>query len=1013
MSMFLLILLATALAQHETQVPLDREGWIVDAKSAAIHSRWQWSARCAPQKVSPPAGDAPACAPSRELGLRVVDAKGRPAPHAEVVWATEAMLRELPDASLPAAATTEEGRATLAVAAEDIWIRVTGPQLGTSWRRVGRGAADIRLQAGPLVPLGIALRGEDGEAVERARIVLLPASCTSLCPERLMSFDFGKDPVRIYAVEGSSYRLLVWSDSHAPYTRMVAFPSAADLTLTLERGSSIGARIVDRERKPMRQARLDVHFQLPGVREAIRRSADPAADGAVMLSGLPIAPVEWTASGPAAARRTGQVPLTAAPVDLGEIVLQPSRRAVVRVVDAAGGAVPEARAVARGNGFAVTDAKGAAVFEELPQEEVTLDITAQGFLPAQLTIAGDAPDLTVRMDRGAGIKAVLVREGGNRTAENVRVRITNNGSESLRSFGGDDELIVSGLRTGAARVRISAGGSKPYDSGALTVVEGQMLDLGMVVLEKGSSIRGIVADAAGAPVRDARVRALQIDGDAPALAHVLGNWSEVTTDDNGAFHISGLLPGSQLLTIDASGFPQRAITNLFIEGGGSELDLGTVELTRGTRLELLCRPAAQCGSEASVLAAGPDFPFVAVHSTLVEGRATFPAAPAGTVTLRLTRAKHIVHERTIEVRPGSDTTTIEIELASLRLRGEVVLGSSRAGEGSLLFTRSVRTSGVPILTRSQTPQGSTVGTEWLGSFGAANYVAVDARGAFTVDTIAPGEYEVVFRAGSGTTAPVRLILPDVREHNVRLQFDEREVAGFVRDADDRAVLARVEVVDGAGLTHVTSSGSDGRFQLLGVSAGRATIKATASGRKAETTVDAAAQAARQVVLRLLDEDRAGLAVTVHEYRGQPAAAVLVFVIERGGLRAASTDGEGRAVFRSVDGNGSFAIAVHRPGAEWAFGNVQAGSPTRIVLPERGGSVVAQSNGMSGFASITTPSGFPLDQVLPMVGISTHLGSAGTLRLNGLPAGTYAVRVGLQQKVAMVSGGETTTLRFEP
>ena len=1012
MSMLLLILLATALAQHEAQVPLDSEGWVVETKSAAVHSRWQWSARCAPQKIEA-SGAAAECPPSRELRVRVVDAKGRPAPHSMLAWATDAMLRDLPDPELPAIATSDEGRAVFGVAAADIWIRVTGPQLGTSWRRVARGESDIRLQAGPLVPLRIVLRGEDGEPVRRARIVLLPSSCAHICPERLMIFDSGKEPMRIAGVAGSSHRLVVWSDSHAPLTRTVAFSSAADLTLTPERGSSIRARIVDRQRKPARNARLDVHFQLPGLQQAIRRSAVPASDGLVMLSGLPLAPVEWTASGPGAARRTEQLSLSAAAADLGDVVLQPSRRAVVRVVDAADVAVPEARVVVRGNGFAVTDAKGTATFEELPQGEVELDVTAEGFLPAQSTFAGDAPDLTVRMDRGAGIKAVLVREDGGRAAQNVRVRITNNGSESLRTLEGGDELSVSGLRTGGVRLRISVDGSRPYDSGALTVVEGQVLDLGMIVLEKGSSIRGVVADATGAPVRDARVRALQTGGDAPALAHVLGNWSEVTSGDDGAFHISGLMPGPQFLTIDASGFPQRAITNLSIDGSGSELDLGTVELDRGTRLELVCRPVAQCGSEASVLAAGPDFPFVAVHSPLVDGRASFPAAPPGTVTLRLARAKHIVHERTIEVRAGSEATTVEIELASLRLRGEVVLGTARAGEGSLLFTRSVRTSGVPILTRSQTPQGSTVGTEWLGSFGAATYAAVDSRGAFAVDGIAPGEYEVVFRAGSGSTAPVRLNLPDVREHNLRLQFDARELAGSVRDANDRAVLARVEVVDGAGATHVTSSGSDGRFRLLGVSAGRAAIKATANGRRAEATVDAADQAARQMVLRLLDEDRSGLSVTVHEFRGHPAAGVLVFMTERGGLRAASTDGEGRAVFRSVEGSGSFAIAVHRPGAEWAFGNVQAGSPSRIVLPENGGSVVAQSHGMSGFASIITPSGFPLDQVLPMVGISTHLGTAGTLRLTGLPAGSYAFRVGMQQKVAMVSGGETTTLRFEP
>jgi Carboxypeptidase regulatory-like domain len=1008
---FLLILLATALSEVDTRVHLDSEGWIVDAKSPAAQSQWQWSARCAPRKMR--AGEPFTCGASRELGISVVDLKGRAVRNATVLWATEDMLRDLPDRYLPTATTTDEGLASIAAAStEDLWIRVAGPDVGTYWKRLRCDESELRLSATPIVPLRLRVRGDDDKPVSRARVALLPSNCTTICPERLLAFDVDPETPRLLGVAGSSYKLVAWSDSHAPMTRTVAFSSPSDLTLHFERGGAVTARIVDLERKPLANGRMDVHFQLPALRQAIRRTVIASADGTVRLTGLPAASIEWAASATGAGRRTDHLPLTVAGADLGEIMLQPARRATVRVVDGANVPVVEAKIVARGSGYVMTDEKGAAIFQELPVDDVSLDVTAEGFLPARVIAGKEEADVRVRMERGAGIRAVLLRESDSQPPQSVRVRITNNGTESLRTFDVERGLTISGLRTGSARLRISGDGIEPYDSGALTVTEGDLRDLGIVMLKSGASIRGIVADAAGAPIRDARIRALHIEGDVPALAHVLGNWSEVTSGEDGAFRMSGLTRGSQFLAIEAPGFAQRAIANLTIEGSGTTLDLGTIELTRGTRVELVCRPAAQCGSEASVLTAGPEFPFAAIHTLLENGRGSFEAVPSGHATLRLTRAKHVVHERSIELG-HAESTTIEIDLPSLKLRGEVVLGTERADEGSLLFTRAVRSTGVPIMTSSQTPQGSTMGTEWLGTFGASTFVTV-ARGTFAVDGIAPGQYDVVFRTGASATAPVRLELPDIGEHNLRLQFEDREIAGTIRDAEERPALARVEVVDGTGATHITNSGLDGQFRLLGLGAGRATIRATASGRKAEMAIDPSSQSARNLILRLTDEDRRGFAVTVRESRGQPAAGVLVFLTERGGLRAASTDNEGRAVFRAVDENGgSCAVAVHRLGGEWAFGTVRAGSPSNIVLPERGGTVVAQADGIAGAAFITTPDGFPLDRVLPMVGISTQLGSAGSLRLAGLPAGTYSVRMGMSQKVAMVSAGETTLVRFDP
>lgn len=1010
MSLFILILLAALLPENATRVHLDADRWVVETGSPSAHSSWWWSNSCAPQKLSN--GQPGQCGAIRDFNVQVADVERHPVEKAVVVWATEAMLRDLPDSRLPTATTDEKGNASVALPKDqDVWIRVAGPTLGTFWRRVGPPLRTLRLEAVPAAPLRVSLRGEDGASVSRGHIVLLPASCATICPERLMALDSGSAEMTLSAIAGASYRLVAWSDSHAPATRNVSLSAASELIVPLARGAAVEARIVDRDGKSLDGATLTVQLRLPMLGEGLLRTATTSSGGKVTIAGLPTATVEWAAVSNGFGRRVAQVPLQAGLVDLGDIILQPARRASVRVLTDSRVAVAGAKVVARGSSVVVTDAKGVATIAELPPGDVDLDITAEGYLPSSAVLGRADTDLQVRLERGAAIRAALICEADGRPPHQVSVRITSNGTESRRTVESSNDFVISGLRTGSARIRVFAEGAEPFDSGNLTVTAGEVTDLGMVVLKSGAAIRGIVADTAQAAVRDARVRVLRINGDAPSLAHILGNWTEVVTGEDGSFRVSGLTPGSQFVTIEAPGFARQAFSNLEIDAKQRELDLGTVELSRGTHVNLVCRPATRCGTEASVLPAGPEFPFLAIDSTLESGRGEFDAVPPGKVTLRLTRAKHIVHEETIEVRSSGDTV-VEIDLPSLRLRGEVLLGSERAREGTLLFTRGVRDAGVPILTRTQTAQGSTIGMDWLGSFGASFQAAVTPRGTFEVEAIEPGEYDIVFSAGGASTSPLHVRLPDTGEHSLPLRFEDRELAGLVEDANHRPSAARVEVVDGAGATHAGSSGPDGQFRILGVSAGRATVRATASGREGKVVIDPSQSEARRLLLRLTEEQGGGIELTVEGERGQPAAGALVFVSDRGGLRMASTDREGRAVFRSLAEDDSFAVAVHRLGGEWAFATVRAGTPARVVLPIRFGTVLAETLGMSGATQITTPSGFPLDRVLPMVGISPRLTEGASLRLSGLPVGNYAISMGMLQQSATVLAGETTTVRFD-
>ncbi|HUR79162.1 MAG TPA: carboxypeptidase-like regulatory domain-containing protein, partial [Thermoanaerobaculia bacterium] len=618
MQAILVLLLAVTLSPDATKIALDRDGWIA-ANDDAAQATWWWSGTCAPQKLE---GDAkPSCAATRAMHVRAT-------PNAVVTWGTDAMLRDLPDDQLPSAIANEQGLVSISVPASgEIWVRATTQKLAAPWTKFA--GSEARLESAPAIPLTLSLRGEDGKPVTHARVALLPMDCTRICAERLLAFD-AKEMI---AARGVAYRVVVWSDSHAPIARTIT-ASSRDLAIALPAAGAVNARLVDSEHKPLRGGALDVKYRLPELTDTIHRTSATTSDGNVLLSGLPPSLIEWTAGASAFSRRVDQARLTAgATTSLGEIVLHPAREARVVVRDAAGAAIRDARVVARGSSFASTDDKGSATLRDLPPGDAPLEITAEGFLPATATLAKDEREtLTITLTRGAAVKAALLRQSDGQVPKSARVRVTNNGRQQLRTVELSEGFLLSGLRGGTARLSIQVDGAQPYDTGTLRLADGEVLDLGIVTLATGFAITGTVVDDHAAPLHGARIRLLHTDGDSPALAHVLGNWSETESAEDGTFRMSGLKAGSHFVVVDARGFAQRALTGVTVSAEESSADLGTIALDPGRAIELVCRPEKRCGTEASLLIAGADYPFLAIKTLMREGRGTFNAVPSGNAT---------------------------------------------------------------------------------------------------------------------------------------------------------------------------------------------------------------------------------------------------------------------------------------------------------------------------------------------------------------------------------------------
>ena len=309
-----------------------------------------------------------------------------------------------------------------------------------------------------------------------------------------------------------------------------------------------------------------------------------------------------------------------------------------------------------------------------------------------------------------------------------------------------------------------------------------------------------------------------------------------------------------------------------------------------------------------------------------------------------------------------------------------------------------------------TGNGTTIDKQWLGSFGASAACELGSNGRYTVEDLEPGPYDVIFRSGGASTSSIRIDIPNVPDHHLPLQFAGAELAGRVVDAADEPAAVRIEVIDAAGASHVTSSDRNGEFRLLGLSEGRARVTAAGGGKKADTEIETDDASARNLLLRLADDGSGGLTVDVRDSDGRPAAGVLVFALANSGVVAGSTDREGRVALPNVTGS-VVPLAVHQPGGRWAFASGRSGQSARLVLPARPGSLVANSAAGAAEAAIVAPNGFPLDRVLPMVGISSRIASGSSLRVPGLPPGLYDVSVGMVRKGVTIAAGGLTEVRF--
>jgi len=533
------------------------------------------------------------------------------------------------------------------------------------------------------------------------------------------------------------------------------------------------ARVPDRAPTPRVQG-----GRLPGPRVPVGTASpaahQPAADGGCHVEG------------------TVRDALTSAPV------------AGVDVVFAAGGA--EATTTSDGNGHFAVDLAAGRYLVRASGEGV------YGLAPAPLAlgVATRVATYDLIVARLATVRGRVVdAEGQAAPGATVTFR-----SQSPRGLLGSVDLDAAGLpgtassgADGAFELRVVPGevtlaALRAGRRGRLVlpmVAAGQSLAGAELVLDAGGGVAGVVHDPEGRPVARAQVVAVTVAGPGGLPAR-----ASTTSDENGRFTLRDLPPGPASLEARAAGFAPSAPTDAESapDAAGREVVL-TLRPARALRGRVL-GPDGKPFEGARVIArrAGSNLESPSLQSG-ADGSFVFAALDAGPHELDASAEGYgSAYQRGV----SAPADGIELRLQAMGGLSGVVSD----GRGKPVADFLVRWVGLRLGGDAPTREGEN------------RFLAAD--GAFQLDGLMPGDYDVVVAAPGHAPAGRRVtILPAAyADASVRLS-DGATLAGRVVGPDGAPVAgAQVEVMTGHEGDAIQTD-EDGRFVLADIAPGRRSL----------------------------------------------------------------------------------------------------------------------------------------------------------------------------------------------
>ncbi|MFH0944593.1 MAG: carboxypeptidase regulatory-like domain-containing protein [Planctomycetota bacterium] len=493
-------------------------------------------------------------------------------------------------------------------------------------------------------------------------------------------------------------------------------------------------------------------------------------------------------------------------------------------------------------------------------------VEADGFLPGWTDVvkmegAEDVGPFTVLMDRGGGIRGVVVLAETGEPIAGAVVQLAVRGAESVtngrtwsgtnrqrffqkaqRRTNGQGQFAFDVLPVDRYAIRAQAEGYPAVLVEDLEARRGDESEPIRIEIPEGGALFGTVIGLDGKPQANAKVVARQASGFGVSVA----------TDGEGDYRISPLAPG--FYRVELAETPRWRWTWFYLDrvsGGSSSSssDEYPVEVRSGQEvridldqragkgavagtilfngrpqkdLEVRALPAGEPGREKRIDASTWDRLPVLARSD-ASGFFRIEGIPAGTWDLLVTgRMRTPLATRRIEVRAGAEET-VDLSVAACRLRGEVV----DAGTGMPVPGATVRA------TRIQDAEDQR--NSWKGF--------TSRTGEFASGLLPVGDYTIEARTESSISSQERVSLGEGEERSLRLTL---EPAGSLRVAIQPAGWIRRDLTlrltdESTGEEHPIlheRTEPDGSLLLLSIRPGtyRLLVRHDSLGRSASATV---------------------------------------------------------------------------------------------------------------------------------------------------------------------------------
>jgi hypothetical protein len=988
------LLLCSMTAHADTWIRVDGDGWAeradkAPASIAAGEHAWRFRPDCAPMQVTSVTDTG--CAPVEVRRLTVV-ASGERSGQAEqtILWGTEPMLAELPDALLPSIAATPGKPADVRVpAGEPVLVRAAGT-LASAWVPLKGSVTVLRASRSVLVAIEARFAGVHAR---HARIEITPADDPS---NRAVPFrGAGDGAVAIPPVPANGFlRMLVWSDEGLPVVT-TARATALPARIELAKGAIISGDVVGPEDQPVPNAAVTVKFLVSRENVVIARRARTDAKGRFRFSGLSDGRLAWDASKEGFAPKSGVLAMHA---DLDAFHVRLDRgRAVQFVVRSGSAPVEKAAVTAPNHQKAESDAKGLARLAAAPAEPFTATIAKAGYLAKTVPISlkADAP-IPVELTRAASIRARVVRASDGSPAGPGTVEVDGDGVTEVVPFGSNGQVEIGALDKGRIALEIRAAGLAPFRVPSRDVARGESVDLGTIRLAAGLTLRGrVTAAESNAPIAGATVRALRTNPFGPLLSAVRHDWIETQSGDDGAFTIAGALPGPYMIVASASGRAPLARTGTASDENGA-IDLESLALEQGHTVRISCEPAARCGNEATIVVPSADW--MPLAAPMNDGKAVIAPVAAGTATLRLARSASVLHEEKISVS-SSDATDVTIHLEGASVAGRVLRGGDPVGSGLVTFVSG--TNPGKLITIDHRSDAGIYASDNYGSSPARLTAAVRQDGTFQLDDVAPGDYLVSW-SDSGSQSPQRSVTISGAAQAVNVELASSAIEGSVRLIDGTIPSRATVTARQRGRDTAVSTGADGTFRIVGLDQGAVVVHAASFEPAAHTDktfeLQAGATEPLQLVLDHTEGEERAFTITA---AGAPLANAFVFVRSGSGMRVAMTGADGRASIKLADSDAHAELAVFGPQAGWAFWPARDLASTTSLDMQRAASMLVVRSTTAAPVALWSASGFPLHEALALLGAPLAISAAAPLRIDHLPRGSYLVVSGPAKRTVII------------